>query len=277
MARKNDEPLDLAESLQGPNLVLWNSWCNTDPKFTKGFDNGSFKGTDINPTWRAMKLTQQVGPYGKGWGLQNVAYREMNTHIEGEVLVLCTAEMWWIDPETKERCVCGPHAGMDYLVRKTNDGKMRTDVEVYKKILTDAMSSSWRFLGISADVYMKLFDNSKYLEMLKNEFGTDVQMGNIDTGDKDKKKTEKPADKPAAAPPKEQTPEEKLLAAYNGAREKKLKEMVAKGWPQDQAIATITRLTALLKESGTKGEALVKAVGDIEVTAPPKKTEEVPL
>ena len=53
--------------------------------------------------------------------------------------------------------------------------------------------------------------------------------------------------------------------------------MVAKGWPQDQAIATITRLTALLKESGTKGEALVKAVGDIEVTAPPKKTEEVPL
>ena len=254
-------------------MRLWNSWCNTDPKFTKGFDNGSFKGTDINPTWRAMKLTEQVGPYGQGWGIQNVTYRETLTHIEGEVLIICTAELWWIDPETKERCVCGPHAGVDYLTRMTKNG-LKTDVEAHKKVLTDAMSSSWRFLGISSDVYMKLFDNSKYRDALDKEFGQDIQHGEIDTG----KKAEKPADKPAAAAPtKEQTPEEKLLAAYNGAREKKLKEMVAKGWPQDQAIATITRLTALLKESGTKGEALVKAVGDIEVTAPPKKTEEVPL
>jgi hypothetical protein len=266
MAKKEES------TTQPTTMKLWNNWCNTDPKFTKPFDNGSFKGTDINPTYRAMRLTEEVGPYGLGWGVQNVNYEYRETHIPGEVLLICLAELWWIDPETKERCVCGPHAGVDYLTKKTAKGDLRTDVEAHKKVLTDAMSSSWRFLGISSDVYMKLFDNSKYRDALDKEFGQDIQMGDIDTS----KKADKPADKPATAPPAE-TPEQKLLAAYNGAREKKLKEMVAKGWPQDQAIATITRLTALLKESGTKGEALVKAVGDIEVTAPPKKTEEVPL
>jgi hypothetical protein len=156
------------------NMRVWEAVEATDPKFTKKFDNGSFKGTDINPTYRAKKMTEVSGPYGLGWGFEDVSFREIPTHNEGEVLVICQLKLWWIDSVTSVKGVCGPHTGCDYLIRLTAKSGLRLDTEVYKKVQTDAMTSAFRFLGISADVYMGHFDNSKYIQYMDEKFKDDV-------------------------------------------------------------------------------------------------------
>lgn len=183
-------------------LRLWKKWEKTEKAFTKKFDNGSFKGTDINPTYRARKMSEHVGPYGVGWGLQNVRFEIIPGLKAEERLVVCHAEVWYIDPDTGEKAVCGPHTGCDYLIRETKNG-MRTDVEVFKKVQTDAMTSAFRFLGISADVYMGLWDNSRYQAMLGKEGEIDLTDFMGEEPKKEDKKEKKPA---AAAPPKEKEP-----------------------------------------------------------------------
>lgn len=149
---------------ENSNLAIWKAVSTTDKAFTKAFDKGTYKGTDINPTYRAMKMTEMFGPYGSGWGLQNVQYSTFPIERgEGEIGVMCQLEVWYRDPANPkgEKAVCGPHVGVDYLIRETRSG-LKFDDDAYKKAQTDAMTTAFRFLGISADVYMGLWDNSKY-------------------------------------------------------------------------------------------------------------------
>lgn len=172
-----DKPITTSEN----NLRTWNKVCNTDKKFTKTFDKGTFKGTDINPTYRAMKMTEVYGPYGYGWGIQDLSFREIPLPTN-DVIVVCELSLWY--EEEGKTCVVGPHAGCDFLVRNTKSSGPKADDEAHKKAQTDAMTACFRFLGISADVYMGLWDNSKYQQELEKtgagkieDFG-DVGLGN---------------------------------------------------------------------------------------------------
>ena len=49
------------------NLELYKGWANVPKEAQKPFDNGTFKGTDINTMWRIKVLTERFGACGVGW------------------------------------------------------------------------------------------------------------------------------------------------------------------------------------------------------------------
>ena len=49
------------------NLSIYNKYKTVPPEALKDFNNGKFKGTDINTMWRIKSLTEAFGMCGVGW------------------------------------------------------------------------------------------------------------------------------------------------------------------------------------------------------------------
>jgi len=140
------------------NLHLWNQLKRTDPKATKPFARpGGFRGTQIDPTWRLQMMTEAFGPVGKGWG-----YEQVDWTIAERMVFIC-ARVWYLDPETGEKCWTGPQWGGTEMVRRRN-GIEAPDDECFKMSMTDAVGKCLLQLGLAADIYMGQFDDSKYRE-----------------------------------------------------------------------------------------------------------------
>ena len=155
-----EQATEQAEAKAGTldNMHLWNLLKRTDPKATKPFTrNGGFRGTQIDPAWRLMIMTEVFGPVGKGWG-----YEQMDWTIAERMVFIC-ARVWYIDPETGEKCWTGPQWGGTEMVRRRN-GIEAPDDECFKMSMTDALGKCLVQLGLAADVHMGQFDDSKYRE-----------------------------------------------------------------------------------------------------------------
>lgn len=148
------------------NLALWNQLGKTDPKHTKPFKRaGGFGGTAIKPIYTEQKMTEHFGPCGIGWGINEPVYQVVPAS-EGQVAVYCTTSIW-INHNGK---VSAPIYGVggDLVVVKQSGG-LRTDDEAFKKAFTDAVGNAMKHLGMSADVHMGLFDDSKYVTERREE------------------------------------------------------------------------------------------------------------
>ncbi|WP_376960168.1 hypothetical protein ABNQ39_20915 [Azospirillum sp. A26] len=151
------------------NLRHWSDLSRTDPKFTKPFSrSGGFKGTDINPTWRMLRMTEAFGPVGIGWGFTKPEFTTM-PGAGHEVLVFCTVGAWFVDPTTSTRSEPFYGTGGDMVIG-TRYEKPLSDDEAFKKAQTDAEGNALKKLGVSADVFLKQFDDSKYRETVAAEF-----------------------------------------------------------------------------------------------------------
>jgi hypothetical protein len=151
------------------NLKTWNDLARTDPTYTKGFKRaGGFQGTDINPVWRWKRMTEVYGPAGIGWGTQdeNVTYQPAG---DGQVLVYVTLKLWYMDPETSDKCVTPLGVGGDFVAKTTKYG-LGCDDEAVKKATTDAIGNAMKFLGMGADIFLGQFDDSKYQQEVKSEY-----------------------------------------------------------------------------------------------------------
>ena len=127
----------------------------TDPRFTKDVTFG--RGfTSIDPMYQIGKMTEIFGPVGHGWGY-NVQYHYADTYVAAEVKV------WTHD---KKHCY-GPVCSMLPLT----NSKGKFDDEAGKKVMTDALTKAFSHLGMSADVFMGLFESSKYVEQVKKDLG----------------------------------------------------------------------------------------------------------
>lgn len=145
-------------------LDLWNRLGKTDPKHTKPFTrSGGFKGTSIKPIYSYHRMTEEFGPCGTGWGI-NAPTFQVVTGSEGEMLVYCTASIWYGD---KANIVFG--VGGDKAVVKQSSG-LRGDDEAFKKAFTDGITNALKMIGVGADVHMGMFDDDKYVNTLKEEF-----------------------------------------------------------------------------------------------------------
>lgn len=152
---------------ENDNLALWERLGKTDPKHTKGFSRaGGFKGTAIKPIYTTQKMTEEFGPAGKGWGMGEPSFQVVPGN-DGQVAVFCTVSLWWQEPQN---VVYG--VGGDMVVVKQKDF-LRTDDEAFKKAFTDALGNAMKHLGMSADVHMGLFDDSKYVREVAAEFADD--------------------------------------------------------------------------------------------------------
>lgn len=146
------------------NTALWDKLGKTDPAHTKEFTRGGgFKGTAIKPMWSYKRMTEEFGPCGKGWGI-NLPDFQLVTAAE-EILVYCTVSVWYGDRDTITIGVGG-----DKVAGKNKFG-VNTDDEAFKKAFTDAVTNALKMIGVGADVHMGMFDDNKYVNSMREEFG----------------------------------------------------------------------------------------------------------
>jgi len=139
---------------------LWDRLGKTDPKHTSKFQRaGGFKGTAIKPIYSIHRMTEEFGPCGAGWGINEPTFQLV--HGNDEVLVYCYVSIWH---GTRDNTVFG--VGGDKAIGKNRNGAF-TDDEAFKKAFTDAITNAMKYIGVSADVHMGLFDDSKYVESVR--------------------------------------------------------------------------------------------------------------
>ena len=146
----------------------------------KAFDNGKFKGTDINPMWRIKRLTEVFGACGVGfkWGEPKFSTYQAT---DGSVSVHCTLALYiktdsgeWSEP------IWG--VGGNTLVRisvKNGTTIVSHSDEGYKMAYTDAQSNAAKQLGMGADIWFAQ-DKTKYTAQDKAQ---EAEPATIVTGD----------------------------------------------------------------------------------------------
>ena len=140
------------------NKRYWDQLKKTDPRFTKRINKGFGEITTIDPQWQIMKMTEVFGPVGIGWAY-NVKYTYTDQLVFAEVSV-------WTKDDVSSHYGYGPVCSVQKLWRKTG----ALDDEAPKKAMTDAMTKALSHLGVSADVFLGMFDNSKYVEKVAAEY-----------------------------------------------------------------------------------------------------------
>lgn len=148
------------------NLKLWQSVEKTDPKYTKAFTKGGgFSGTAINATYLIRKATELWGPMGGTWGPEVVDEKYV-TGGEGTIIHVLRINL-------RHPAGVIPSYGQTTFVGKNKNG-LFTDEEAPKKSLTDATTKALSWLGFSADVFLGLYDDNKYVNDRKHEFAGPV-------------------------------------------------------------------------------------------------------
>lgn len=138
------------------NLAIYNATRKVPEIACKQFDNGSFKGTDINPMWRIKTLTEQFGPCGIGWYYDVLS--ERSEQYGDTVMAIVDLNLYIKVDGEWSKPIYG--TGGNALVKATKSG-LRPSDEGYKMALTDALSVACKALGIGADVYFEK-DKTKY-------------------------------------------------------------------------------------------------------------------
>lgn len=145
------------------NLELWNRVQETDPNFTTKVEFGQ-KFTSIDAMYQVRRATQEFGPVGTGWGYDTV----MSTVSLGQMgeLAVCDLTLWYINQGEKKHY--GPIRACNKLCAKSG----HIDEDAWKKALTDALTKALSHLGFSADVFLGMFDDNRYVETMKAKYPT---------------------------------------------------------------------------------------------------------
>ena len=142
------------------NLEIYNKYRTVPENALKPFDNGNFKGSDINSMWRIRCLTEQFGVVGHGWTVNVVRLWTEKMKESGETYAFAEIEMKVkIDGEWGEPFTATGGNKLETYV-KSKDYYKGSD-EAYKMAVTDAFGVACKYLGIGADVYWEN-DKSKY-------------------------------------------------------------------------------------------------------------------
>lgn len=152
------------------NLEIYNKFKSVPKNAVKPFDNGNFKGTDINSMWRIKCLTEQFGVVGFGWTIRVI--RTWTETVNNEVLAFAEIEMKvkingeWSEPFS----ATGGNKMLTYI--KSKDYYKASD-EAYKMAITDAFGVACKYLGIGADIYWEN-DKSKYTSTENKRTNKDI-------------------------------------------------------------------------------------------------------
>ena len=141
------------------NMVLWESVCETDPKYTKKVNQrGGF--TAIGAQSQVMKATEMFGAFGHGWGVKE----ERIERWEDCGLVVYQATLWFLQDGKPREGIIPLHSSIKY----SSNG--RVDDDFFKKVATDALTKGLSKLGFNADVFMGMFDDNKYVNQISDKF-----------------------------------------------------------------------------------------------------------
>jgi len=140
------------------NMEIYNRTRSVPPEATKPFDNGRFKGTDVNPMWRIKTLTEIFGACGTGWYYDVISER-CEEH-NGVTIAIVDLNLYVKVDGEWSKPIYG--TGGNLLV----NAKGGVSDEGYKMALTDALSVACKALGVAADIYFGA-DKSKYTDFGK--------------------------------------------------------------------------------------------------------------
>ena len=151
------------------NKKIWRALERTDPNFTKEVTYGR-KFTSINAQWQIMRVTEVLGPVGFGWGYDVV--HDILVLSDRLTLAFADVTIWWSDGENP-KCVYGPVRGCTELYYEGKGGRMMVDDDAPKKAMTDALTKGLSHLGISADIFLGLWEDNKYVARVTREFAAE--------------------------------------------------------------------------------------------------------
>lgn len=138
------------------NLRFYVPGATVPAEAQKQFNNGRFKGTDINRMWRIKTLTEMFGPCGIGWTFEIVDIQEYKHDSSDNIVLFGKGILKYRDPKTGEwsEPIIGYGGNFKFSYGKVND-------EAYKMLETDCFGTACSKLGIGASVYWST-DRSKY-------------------------------------------------------------------------------------------------------------------
>ena len=142
------------------NLAMYNRWAQPPAEALKDFNNGRFKGTDINPMWRIRVLTEEYGECGFGWYCTVNRMWQEESPATKEIMVFCEVSLFVKRGEEWSKPIVG--VGGNTFVASRKSGPQASD-EAYKMAYTDALGIACKALGIGANVWWKAPD-SKYMK-----------------------------------------------------------------------------------------------------------------
>lgn len=135
-------------------MRIWDNVSKTNPANTKKVSQrGGF--TSICAQSQIMEATRAFGPLGEGWGYT------ASLPIFHDNLVFVQVTLWHGVRTNEFGPVTG---GAEWKV------KDRVDSDAAKKATTDAVTKLLSQLGFNADVFLGLFDDSKYVAQMEREF-----------------------------------------------------------------------------------------------------------
>lgn len=273
---------------EGNGRYIWDQVVATDPQYTKGFSRGGgFKGTAINALYNIGRATKIFGPMGIGFGYTVQSEQILTGHpirnkadeiIASQLIHEIKINFWYRDPASKERGEF-PSSGATTFVQQVgkDNGYLTTDEEVVKKSITDAISKALSWLGFSADVFLGLYDDNKYVNDAKKHF--DKANDDDPAGEAlASKPAPKPEAKPAINDPRKQAPlEEMPKLSYADRCEQRIAEITDKGllqglWEEIKASAEWAELVkadragaAALKQKIAKRAAEIAKQNDTDL------------
>ena len=140
------------------NMGLWRSVEKTNPAHTKEVNFGR-KITAIDPYRQIENATEQFGPAGEGWGWESKRVDHLPTN---EVCVLIS--MW-------HGAGVGRIEQWGQASLYIDKAEKRKDTDCMKKATTDGITKCLSLLGFNADIFLGKFDDNKYIQQAKKEFG----------------------------------------------------------------------------------------------------------
>ena len=141
------------------NLKLWDSVEKTDPNHTKDANVRGNKITAIAPQRQVKNATEKFGIYGIAWGFNDIAFDY--TMLEQTGIIVFHGHFYFPNGEF-------PISSSISAYR--DNARLKPDADFAKKVETDALTKAISKLGFNADVFMGLFDDHKYVQMMKEEF-----------------------------------------------------------------------------------------------------------
>lgn len=152
------------------NLTMYKKYAQPPADALKEFNNGRFKGTDINPMWRIKVLTEEYGECGIGWYCVPIRHwterAEYDAIVMGEtkhmldIAVFYEVELYVKRNGEWSKPIYGVGGNL-FSEYSRKQGRIITSDEAYKMAYTDALGIACKALGIGADVWWKSND-SKY-------------------------------------------------------------------------------------------------------------------
>jgi hypothetical protein len=152
------------------NMSLWARLCTTDPSYTQPVKRGGFSFTAIDAMYQVRRMTETFGSIGRGWGY-TIDERWRDDYADGTSVANAMVTVWY-GPSADNHSLAGPHCGCCELrvLRKGKDGRegyWQTDPEAWKKAITNALTKCFSLIGLCADVFEGMFDDSRYVDELR--------------------------------------------------------------------------------------------------------------